>query len=820
MPSVKVRRAATGAVGGVVLGTVLSLLWTPEPAAWSQPAARPASRPAGVDPARLAAIDEVVARAIAAGQLPGAVVVVGRGDAVLYEKAYGQRAVVPAAEPMTLDTVFDMASLTKVVATTTAVMQLVEQGTVRLTDPVASWVPGFERFGKRGITVRHLLTHVSGLRPDVDLGESWKGYEAAIDLAVNEVPTAPPGAQFVYSDINFFLLGHIVARASGLPLEQYVARHVFDPLGMADTGFLPPIERIGRIAPTERCRFLDAWPCKAPEVEPLRGVVHDPTARRMGGVAGHAGLFSTARDLTRFARMLLGGGALGSRRVLAPLTVAKMIAPATPAAMAARRGLGWDLDTSFSGNRGELMPLGSFGHTGFTGTSIWVDPRTRLFVIFLSSRLHPDGTGDVTPLRARVATLAAAAVTGGPGFEDPTGLQSTGTDFGASSDPARPIVGPPPVRVLTGIDVLTRDGFALLQGRRVGLVTNHTGRAASGATTIDLLYRAPGVSLVALFSPEHGIRGVLDADVPSSTDEATGLPIHSLYGDTRRPTDAMLEGIDTMVVDLQDVGARFYTYPATMGYVLEAAARRQIRVVVLDRPNPIGGWKIEGPLPDDDLLSFIAYLPMPIRHGLTLGELAQLFNAERSIGAELTVVRMEGWRRDHWFDHTGLAWVNPSPNMRNLTQATLYPGIGALEYGNLSVGRGTDQPFEQIGAPWIDGPRLAQALNARGLPGIRFYPVRFTPTSSVHAGMDCQGVFMVVTDRDALAPARVGIEIASALWRLHGDAFDKKTSERLLGSRADFARLRAGEDPAAVAAGWAGAEAAWRRLRAQYLLYP
>ena len=216
----------------------------------------------------------------------------------------------------------------------------------------------------------------------------------------------------------------------------------------------------------------------------------------------------------------------------------------------------------------------------------------------------------------------------------------------------------------------------------------------------------------------------------------------------------MLQGIDTLVLDLQDVGARFYTYAATMGYVMEEAAKRKIRVVVLDRPNPIGGWQIEGPLPDADLLSFIAYMPMPIRHGMTLGELAMLFNAERKIGADLTVIELEGWRRDQWFDHTGLAWINPSPNMRNLNQATLYPGIGAIEYANLSVGRGTDQPFEQIGAPWIDGRGLAEALNARGLPGIRFYPVQFTPASSVHAGQACQGVFMVVTNREALQPAR------------------------------------------------------------------
>lgn len=805
-----------------VVPFLVATLGLASPAAAQAPAARAgaASRVTGVDAARLAEIDQIVAKGIADGRMPGAVVVVGRGDTVLFEKAYGQRAVAPLAEAMTLDTVFDMASLTKVVATTTAVMQLVERGVIRLTDPVASWVPGFERFGKGGITIRHLLTHVSGLRPDVDLGDPWKGYEAAIDLARDEVPQAAPGASFVYSDINFFLLGHIVAQASGLPLERYTAERVFAPLGMNDTGFLPPIERVGRIAPTERCRFLDAWPCKAPDVEPLRGVVHDPTARRMGGVAGHAGLFSTARDMTRFARMLLGGGALGPRRVLSPLTVAKMITPATPAGMAPARGLGWDVDTSFSSNRGELMPVGSFGHTGFTGTSLWVDPRTKLFVIFLSSRLHPDGNGDVGAVRARIATIAASALTT-PTLDTLADARMTGTDFGAVAEPGRAVPATPTTRVLPGIDVLARDGFAVLKGRKVGLVTNHTGLSATGASTIDVLHTAPGVTLVSLFSPEHGIRGLLDEEgIASSKDERTGLTIHSLYGTTRRPTPEMLQGIDTLVVDLQDVGVRFYTYLATMGYVLEEAAKQKIKVVVLDRPNPIDGWHVEGPLATDDLLSFIAYMPMPIRHGMTIGELAQLFNAERKIGADLTVVKMDGWRRDQWFDQTGLTWVNPSPNMRNLNQATLYPGIGAIEYANISVGRGTDQPFEQIGAPWIDGPRLAAALNARGLAGIRFYPVRFTPASSVHATVACQGVFMVVTNREQLQPTRVGMEIAAALYKLHGDQFDLKTSERLVGTPTALARAKAGDDPAAIVASWAGAEASWRRLRAKYLLYP
>jgi uncharacterized protein YbbC (DUF1343 family)/CubicO group peptidase (beta-lactamase class C family) len=783
---------------------------------WAQSAPMPprTSADSGVDMERLSRIDELVEAAVTARQTPGAVVLVGRGDEILYQKAFGIRASQPVTEPMTLDTVFDVASLTKVVATTTAVMTLVEQGRVRLNDPVSRHVPGFERHGKAGITVGHLLAHVSGLRPDVDLADSWTGYEAAIELARDEVPVAAPGERFIYSDINFFVLGEIVRAVTGETLDLYTRRAIFGPLGMTDTGFNPPATLKARIAPTERCATMDAWPCKRPEAEPLRGVVHDPTARRMGGVAGHAGLFSTAADLSRFARMLLARGALDRVRVLSPLSVSRMTSRATPPDMTAVRGLGWDIDTTFSSNRGELFPIGSFGHTGFTGTSLWIDPGSGMYVVFLSSRLYPDGVGDVTPLRARVATAAAGALIGAP--EVPT-------TAGWSAAPSAPVLMAPvplkPAPVLAGIDVLARDGFTLLAGKRVGLVTNHTGLARDGRSTIDALHKAKGVTLVALFAPEHGVRGILDDDVPSSKDEATGLPIHSLYGETRRPNAAMLDGLDAIVVDLQDIGTRFYTYPATTAYVMEEAAKRKMAVVVLDRPNPINGWQIEGPMPDPSALGFNAYLPMPVRHGMTLGELAKLFNGERSIGADLTVVPADNWRRDQWFDETGLLWINPSPNMRNLTQATLYPGIGAIEWSNISVGRGTDQPFEQIGAPWIDGPALAAVLNARGLPGVRFYPVRFTPASSKYAGEACQGVFMIVTDRTALQPVRVGLEIAGALARLHRTQYRLENTERLFGSRESLERVTAGEDPAAVAASWAADEAKWRQLRAKYLIY-
>ena len=784
------------------------------PAATAQSAPETAGGSTTLDLRRLDAIEPLVRQAIVEKKLPGAVVLVGRGGAILYDKAIGNRAVSPAIEPMTLDTIFDLASLTKVVATTTSVMILVEEGKIRMNDRVASFIPGFERYGKGEITIRQLMTHASGLRPDVDLGDMWSGYDKAIDLAIEEVPTSPPGERFVYSDINYFLLGDIVRRTSGRTLDQFASERIFKPLGMNDTRFLPPASLKGRIAPTEPCTPL-GWPCDGPGAAMLRGVVHDPTARRMGGVAGHAGLFSTAADLSIFCRMLLGGGAYKGVRILAPLTVLKMTTPASPPGDRNVRGLGWDLDSVFSSNRGELLPLGSYGHTGFTGTSIWIDPATGLYVIFLSSRVHPDGKGDVTPLRARVATVAASAIT-----ELPAGVRSTwmlnGRDFGPSGTVPAPAAAVP---VVTGLDVLRAGGFAALKGKRVGLVTNHTGLARDGATTIDLLHAAKDVSLVRLFSPEHGIRGILDVDVPSATDEKTGLPIQSLYGKTRRPTASMLDGLDVVVIDLQDIGARFYTYMTTMAYVMEEAAKRKLPVIVLDRPNPINGFQIEGPTIDRSALAFTSYFPMPVRHGMTLGELARLFNGENRIGADLTVVAMKNWTRDEWFDSAGLTWINPSPNMRNLTEATLYPGIGAIEGSNVSVGRGTDTPFEQVGAPWVDGVALAGLLNARGLPGIRFYPVRFTPTSSKYANEACGGVFMIVTDRVALRPVRVGLEITAALHRLYGAQYELETTERLFGLKDAVARIRAGEDAAAIASGWAAGEAKWRALRSKYLLY-
>src|SRR5205085_4562437 len=374
--------------------------------------------------------------------------------------------------------------------------------------------------------------------------------------------------------------------------------------------------------------------------------------------------------------------------------------------------------------------------------------------------------------------------------------------------------------VLTGLDVLSRDGFKGLEGRRVGLITNHTGRDREGRSTIDQLAAATNLKLVALFSPEHGLRGIEDAPVASLRNEKTGLPVYSLYDQaTRRPTDEMLKDVDTLVFDIQDIGARFYTYTATMLYAMEEAARRKLKFVVLDRPNPINGYDIEGPVADGDLLSFTAAYQLPVRHGLTIGELAMLFNSERKIGADLTVIKIEGWRRADFFDGTSLVWVNPSPNMRSLTQALLYPGIGLLETTNLSVGRGTDTPFEIVGAPWVEGQKLSDALNRAGLAGARFVPVRFTPRSSKFAGEACGGVNIVITDRAAFRPVAAGIEIAYQINRLYSGTWKSDDYLRLLANRAALAALKAGKPVSEIAATWQSGLAEFARIRQKYLLY-
>ena len=747
---------------------------------------------------KLAEMDAAISLAISDGRCPGGVLWLER-EGTAYRKAFGDRAVEPAREAMTEDTIFDAASLTKVVATTTAILQLIERGQLGLDGKVNDVIPQFRGAGKEAITVRQLLTHTSGLRPGIPAVPAWKGTEAAIERACAEPLPNPPGSAFRYSDINFILLGEVVRRVSGRTLDVYCAEEIFGPLKMHDTGFLP--RDPSRVAPTER--VAGAY---------LRGTVHDPTARRMGGVAGHAGLFTTAADLARFARMLFADGALDGARILKLETVALMTSVQTPAAVPARRGLGWDIDSPYAGPRGAWFPLGSYGHTGWTGGSLWIDPFSRTFVIFLSNRNHPTESGNVLPLRRALGTLAAEAVRDFNFLHVPGALPWQPGGATSADTPT------PRVEVLTGIDVLVRENFAPLRGLKIGLITNHTGIDRERRPTIDLLHQAPGVTLVALFSPEHGIRGALDEKIADSRDERTGLPIHSLYGATRAPSAAQLAGLDALVFDIQDIGCRFYTYISTLGECLTAAQRAGKKFIVLDRPNAIGGARVEGPMLAAER-SFTAWHELPVRHGMTVGELAKMFAAERALGVDLTVVPCAGWTRAAWFDETTLPWVNPSPNMRSLTAATLYPGVGLLEFCNVSVGRGTERPFEFLGAPYLDDRALAATLTAAALPGIRFVPVRFTPTASVFAGQECRGVQMIVTSRDAFSPLDLGVVLATALHRSHPGEIKIERLARLLAHPPTLAAIQAGQSLDEIKALWAEAREPFRVRREAFLLY-
>ncbi len=781
--------------------------------------------------ARLAEMDAAITNAIAEKNIPGAVLWVER-QGLSYHKAFGKRALVPATETISEDTIFDAASLTKVIATTPAVMLLVERGQVKLEAPVRTYIPEFRGEGTEAVTVRHLLTHTSGLRPGLSATPPWTGYEAGIALACVEKATNAPGTMFRYSDINFILLGEIVQRVSQRRLNDFVADELHAPLRMRDTGYLPSSNLLARIAPTEQTTN-----------GMLRGVVHDPTSRRLGGVTGHAGLFTTANDLARFARMMLDGGELDGTRVFKPETVKLMTSVQTPESLLSRRGLGWDIDSPYSRPRGGVFPRGSYGHTGWTGAAIWIDPFSKTFWILLSNRVHPDGKGNVLPLYLTLGTLAAKAV---DGFEfgavqgalpfranfiaaavDTNALAKTNNLF--APRPALP-------GVLNGIDVLAKQHFAPFKKRRIGLVTNHTGQDRWRNPTIDLLFHAPDVQLKALFSPEHGIRGALDEAISDSVDEPTGLPVHSLYpkspakkkeqsekeydafiNQLRSPQPDALTNLDALVFDIQDIGCRFYTYVATMGLCMEAAARAGIPFYVLDRVNPITGLAVEGPVYQGDP-QFVAWHDIPLRHGMTVGELAQMFNAERNVNAKLTVIPVEGWKREQWFDETGQPWRHPSPNMRSLNAATLYPGVG-LHESALSVGRGTDTPFEIVGAPYIDDLVFTAELNRARLPGVRFVPIRFTPTYSTFKDQECGGAAMVVTDREKLQAVDVGIVIALTAQRLYPKDYALDKTKTLLREPATHEAIKSGGALAFIKSQWKAELEQFKKRRAKFLIY-
>jgi uncharacterized protein YbbC (DUF1343 family) len=751
------------------------------------PAAIPVIRPelAGMDPTRLSVIDDIVREGLAQGKMPGCVVLIGRREGIVFRKAFGFRQTTPQQVPMTIDTVFDLASLTKPIATATSVMILVQQGKIDIHAPVASYLPEFAANGKDEITVKHLLTHTGGLIADNSIEDYAGTPEEAFGKIYNLKPTAEPGREFIYSDVGFLVLAQIVKAVSGKDVHEFSQESLFQPLGMSETGYLPSDPLKARAAVTEQRD--GQW---------MQGEVHDPRAYALGGIAGHAGLFSTANDLARYAVMMLNHGQLGDVELLNPDTFTLMTtAVEIPRG---RRALGWDVRTGYSSNRGDLMSSKAFGHGGFTGTGIWIDPAQNLFVIFLSNRVHPDGKGLVNPLIGRIGTIAGAAL--------------------RDSKTRNP--SPVPANVLNGIDVLQRDNFVALNGRNVGLITNQTGLSRDSVSTIRLLHDASDVNLITLFSPEHGLEGKLDIPkIGDQQDATTGLKVFSLYGETRTPTQESLEGIDTLVFDIQDIGCRFYTYVSTMGNAMKAAGEHGIRFVVLDRVNPIGGIGVQGPILDDGDQSFVGYHTLPVRHGMTAGELAQMFRKEMNVDVDLQIIQVEGWKRSLLFDETGLTWTNPSPNMRSLTQALLYPGVGLLEMTNLSVGRGTDTPFEVIGAPWIHERELAAHLYAAGLPGVRFVPIRFRPTSSKYANESCGGVNILISDRDQFNSLRTGIQLMCSLRALFAEHWETKNLNRLLSSTKVRDAVLGGKPVTEIESLWAEELATFMNRRKEFLIY-
>jgi SSS family transporter len=832
-----------------------------------------------------APVSTLISEAIAAKKLPGAVVLINHGGRTVFEHAYGNRALEPAVEPMTEDTVFDMASLTKCLVTATAVMQLYERHKLEFDAPVAKYLPEFGANGKQSVTVRELLTHYSGLPPDLDLKDAW-GLAApdraeGLRRAFGSPLVTAPGTHFEYSDINFITLGALVERISGESLDVYAQEHIFAPLKMVHTEYRPIAGRSRRegstamIAPTA---YDDEGTVTTnPDFNKLlRGVVHDPTTRRMGGVAGHAGVFSTAGDVGLFGQALLDR--LAGRPSDFPLeqaTLELMTRPEQPATAesgvtvftpdgqttkgVAARGFGWDINTAFSRPRGAVFPIGSFGHTGFTGTSLWMDLSSDTVVVLLANAVHPRGNPPISALRGQVATAAAKALhldgsdrVIGAGATEPLSDSERAQRRKAlkaelHGDYSCPWNG---CAVTSGVDVLESTHFANLREAasrhgdrlRLGLVTNQTGVDSSGRRTIDILFAdapkvVPGLALTTLFSPEHGIFGTKDTTkIGNEVDPATRLPVISLYGakdEQRRPSPEALKNLDAVVIDLQDAGVRFYTYEAVVGYFLEAAARAHIEIIVLDRPNPINGADVQGPVSDVGAESYTDYMPMPVRHGLTLGELALYYNTERRlpgptspnilvpIKAQLTVVAMQGWRRGLYFDETQLPWVNPSPNLRSVRAAVLYPGVGLLETTNISVGRGTDTPFEQIGASFIDGSQLAAYLTARKIPGVSFTATSFAVADDSNHypfhGKTVPGVAFTVTDKSALNSPEMGVEVISALHKLYPEFALSK--ERLIVNVDTTQALNNGDDPRKIAAAWAADLAAFEQRRQPYLLY-
>jgi uncharacterized protein YbbC (DUF1343 family) len=715
------------------------------PAPSVAPSAAPA--PAAILDLDASGIRFVVEAALRRGELPGCVIAAGDAEGVRYLEAFGERT---TGEPMTVDTRFDLASLTKPVATALSLALLAERDVIELRAPASHYLAELKREDKRAITLEQLLLHTSGL-PKVNALSANEGGRARARASIAREPLlTPPGTHFEYSDLGYILLGEVVEAVTGRALDVFAREQLFGPLGMRTTHFVPDPGESQLYAPTELRD--DAL---------IRGVVDDPRAYRLHGVAGHAGLFSTASDLARFARMLLRRGELDGVRVLAAASVDRMLAPRH--LDGAVRTLGFDVQSTYALARPLGMSARAVGHGGYTGTSIWIDAERNAFVILLSNRVHKGPQGTIHPLASAVGDLALRALKT-PQHE---GLR-------------------------LGIDVLEEERFARLRGRNLAVLSHMPARDSGGKSSLSALSEAPQLGLRAAFSPEHGLAGQAEGAVQHSS--LRSVPVYSLFGQTRRPSPQMLNGVDGVVIDLVDVGTRFYTYMATALAVCEVAGELGLDVVLLDRPNPLDGVHVEGPLSQRDYASFVNYHPLPLRHGMTAGELLGLLIQARGLNTRLHVVRVEGWRPAQWFGATGLTWHPPSPNLQSAEQALLYPAVGLVEGTNVSVGRGTRRAFEVVGAPFVDGEALASAIKALAPRGVSVAATRFRPRVGPYKGLELPGIALAVTDPDTYSAAHTGLALARSLRALYPAAWDATRLPLLVAHRELVAELLAGAD--------------------------
>ncbi len=703
------------------------------------------------------ALREALRDAVRDAKCPGAAAYVGKGGDELLHEAEGFRQLVPKRQRAQKDTIYDLASLTKVIATTTAILLLHEDGVVDLDAPVSTYlpIPSFKRF-----TVRHCLTHTAGLHPGKPLYKECTSLNEMLQRYAELELSWPPGTRRRYSDVSFMILGKVVELASRDALDAFCAKRIFRPLKMDDTTFNPPKTWTDRCAATEKC----AWRGKI-----IRGVVHDENAYAVGGVSGHAGLFSTTGDLSRFCRALLDGKLLKAETVAEMRRLGQV--PVYP-----WQGLGWKLDPWSSSGEGFLPSRAAIGHTGWTGTSLWLDFDSNIFAILLANTCHPSRDNRDTSTLRHVFYQAVAKA-----------------------------LYPDMANVHTGLDRLLYDDLGTIRGKRLAVLTNGAAVDQLGRPLLDVFALEPSAVVQRIYSPEHGFHGQAEAGEKVASDNS----VVSLYGDRRAPAREELAGLDYFVVDLPDVGSRYYTYMATMKDCLTACGEAGVPVLVLDRPNPIGGAILEGSVAER-CESPVCCAPIPVRHGMTLGELAKFFAASMAKAPKVTVNELDGWRRELLFPQCALPWVPPSPNMPDPETALLYAGTCLFEGTNLNEGRGTDTPFKIAGAPWLDAQTVIDALEKGDREGCTLEAVKYTPRAIPGKAAEpryrdktCVGIRMHVEDASSLRPFRLAIALLVAIRKHHREFEMSDWFDTLAGTRALRQSIEKNQSADAIIAAYA-----------------